>query len=87
MRGSAIVTGLLSVAAVAEARSWQHVGKKQQNKHARGDANALNNYLATRAVPAPRFANSNTTSKRDIGHRYHPRGLVASWMGVWVYGG
>ncbi|KAI1113558.1 serine carboxypeptidase [Nemania sp. NC0429] len=61
MRHSALVAGLLSVAAVADARSWQHVGKKQQTKHARGDANALNNYLATRAVPAPRFANSNTT--------------------------
>lgn len=66
MRGSAIVAGLLSVAAVADARSRQHVGKREQNKHARNDVNALNNYLATRAVPAPRFANSNTTSKSDL---------------------
>lgn len=76
MRGSTIVAGLLSAAAVAEARSWQHVGKKQQNKHARSDPNALNNYLASRAVPEPRFANSNTTSKCDY---QGPLSSSSSW--------
>ncbi|KAI1821532.1 Alpha/Beta hydrolase protein [Xylaria intraflava] len=61
MRGSAILTGLLSVAAVAEARSWQHVGKKQ-NKPARETSRVVDRYLATRQVPKPRFA-SNTTAK------------------------
>ncbi|GAW18538.1 hypothetical protein ANO14919_080140 [Xylariales sp. No.14919] len=61
MRGSAILTGLLSVAAVAEARSWQHVGKKQRNKPARSEINVLDHYLATRQTPEPRFANDNTT--------------------------
>ncbi|KAJ8121344.1 hypothetical protein ONZ43_g2177 [Nemania bipapillata] len=61
MRGSTIVTGLLSVAAVAEARSWQHVGKKQHNKAARSEVNSLDHYLATRTVAADRFLNSNTT--------------------------
>ncbi|KAI1274565.1 serine carboxypeptidase [Xylaria sp. FL0933] len=61
MRSSAIVTGLLSVAAVAEAsRSWQHVGKKQ-HKQARNEANVLDHYLATRVVPEARFLNDNTT--------------------------
>ncbi|KAI3342277.1 serine carboxypeptidase [Ustulina deusta] len=61
MRGSAIVTGLLSVAAVAEARSWQHAGKKQHSKQMRSEVNALDHYLATRVVPEPRFLNKNTT--------------------------
>lgn len=63
MRGSTIVTGLLSVAAVAEARSWQHVGKTQNKKSARSDGNVLNHYLATRTVAENKFLNSNTTSK------------------------
>ncbi|KAI3326852.1 alpha/beta-hydrolase [Xylariaceae sp. AK1471] len=62
MRCSAIVTGLLSVAAVAEARSWQHVGKKQHKpERSNSQGNALDHYLATRQVPEPRFANDNTT--------------------------
>ncbi|KAH8165474.1 hypothetical protein CIB48_g2769 [Xylaria polymorpha] len=61
MRSSTIVAGLLSVAAVTEARSWQHVGKKQHNKPARSEVNHLEHYLATRKVPEPRFANDNTT--------------------------
>ncbi|KAI1156942.1 Alpha/Beta hydrolase protein [Nemania diffusa] len=61
MRGSTIVTGLLSVAAVAEARSWQHVGKTQNKKSARSDGNVLNHYLATRTVAENKFLNSNTT--------------------------
>ncbi|KAF2963487.1 hypothetical protein GQX73_g10083 [Xylaria multiplex] len=61
MRGSAIVIGLLSAAAVADARSWQHVGKKQREKPARSQINVLDHYLATRQTPEPRFANSNTT--------------------------
>ncbi|KAI0855944.1 serine carboxypeptidase [Xylaria cubensis] len=61
MRVPAIVAGLLSVAAVSEARSWQHVGKKQHNKPARSEINHLEHYLATRTVPEPRFANDNTT--------------------------
>ncbi|KAI1308499.1 alpha/beta-hydrolase [Xylaria venustula] len=60
MRGSAIATALLSVAAVAEARSWQHVGKKQ-HQQARSEVNVLDHYLATRAVPEARFLNANTT--------------------------
>jgi carboxypeptidase D len=64
MRCSTILGGLLSVAAVAEARSWQHVGKKQTNQFAaRSESNPLEHYLATRQVPKPRFANSNTASK------------------------
>ncbi|KAI0537176.1 serine carboxypeptidase [Xylaria digitata] len=61
MRGSAIATGLLSVAAVVDARSWQHVGKKQRERPARSQINVLDHYLATRQTPEPRFANSNTT--------------------------
>ncbi|KAI0394304.1 alpha/beta-hydrolase [Xylariaceae sp. FL0594] len=62
MRYSSIIGGLLSVAAVVEARSWQHVGKKQPNKlAARSEFNPLEHYLATRQVPKPRFANDNTT--------------------------
>ncbi|KAI0402507.1 Alpha/Beta hydrolase protein [Xylaria palmicola] len=62
MRASAIVTGLLSAAAVAEARSWQHVGKKQ-HKPARSSEgiSPLDHYLATRQVPKHRFLNDNTT--------------------------
>ena len=64
MRSSTIVTGLLSVAAVAEAtRSWQHVGKRQ-TKQVRSEVNVLEEYLATRAVPDARFLNDNTTSKK-----------------------
>jgi len=70
MRSSTIIGGLLSVAAVAGARSWQHVGKKQTDKlAARSEGNPLEHYLATRQVPKPRFANDNTTSKSIHVHR------------------
>ncbi|GAP84604.1 putative serine-type carboxypeptidase protein [Rosellinia necatrix] len=61
MRGFAIATGILSVLHVAEARSWQHVGKKQRDRPTRSEVNTLDYYLATRQVPSPRFANDNTT--------------------------
>lgn len=57
-------TLLLSAAALAEGkRSLQHVGKKDATpKSSRSDqASFLANYLATRQVPAPKFANENTT--------------------------
>ncbi|KAI0383321.1 alpha/beta-hydrolase [Hypomontagnella monticulosa] len=54
---------LLSVAAVEARRSFQHAGKKDvipkpavQNRD-----DFLSHYLATRQVPAPKFANENTT--------------------------
>ncbi|KAI0836636.1 alpha/beta-hydrolase [Hypoxylon sp. FL0890] len=55
---------LLSAAAVAEARrSFQHVGKKDifPKSAASNIDNTLAHYLATRQVPAPKFANDNTT--------------------------
>ncbi|KAI1814014.1 Alpha/Beta hydrolase protein [Poronia punctata] len=61
MRYSTFLTGLLSVSAVADARSWQHVGKKQTNKfEGRGDSNPIERYLATRQTHKPRFANEKT---------------------------
>jgi carboxypeptidase D len=77
MRCSAIVTGLLSVAAVAEARSWQHVGKKQHKpERSNNGGNFLDNFLATRQVPQPRFANDNTTSKFSL----PSISAVVSWL-------
>ncbi|KAI2630047.1 Alpha/Beta hydrolase protein [Xylaria nigripes] len=61
MRSSTIVAGLLSVAAVAEARSWQHVGRKQP-KFTRSEGNLIDRYLATRRLPEHQFAN-NATAK------------------------
>ncbi|KAI1140094.1 alpha/beta-hydrolase [Hypoxylon sp. FL0543] len=55
---------LLSVAAVADARrSFQHVGKKDifAKSASSNNDNPLAHYLATRQVPAPKFANANTT--------------------------
>ncbi|KAI1099531.1 alpha/beta-hydrolase [Jackrogersella minutella] len=54
---------LLSTAAVTEAkRSFQHVGKKDFTKSTvLNRENSLEHYLATRQVPAPKFANANTT--------------------------
>ncbi|KAI1394372.1 alpha/beta-hydrolase [Hypoxylon trugodes] len=55
---------LLSAAATVEARrSLQHVGKKDINQRSSvsDQNNYLAHYLATRQVPAPKFANDNTT--------------------------
>ncbi|KAI1336708.1 serine carboxypeptidase [Xylariaceae sp. FL0016] len=62
MRWTTAVAGLLSAAAVTEARSYQHVGKKEPRKAQKQDTNAfLAHYLATRQVSQPKFANDNTT--------------------------
>ncbi|CAJ2502213.1 Uu.00g096070.m01.CDS01 [Anthostomella pinea] len=60
MRWTTITAGLVSVAAVADARSYQHVGKKSP-KHTPDADSYLAHFLATRQVPAPKFANDNTT--------------------------
>ncbi|KAL7622848.1 hypothetical protein AAE478_006527 [Parahypoxylon ruwenzoriense] len=65
MHWPTLVSGLLlSAAAVDARRSFQHVGKKDQisKKSAAPDHDSfLAHYLATRQVPAPKFANDNTT--------------------------
>ncbi|KAI2618116.1 alpha/beta-hydrolase [Hypoxylon sp. NC1633] len=55
---------LLSATSVIEARrSFQHVGKKDLDRKsaAQNNHDYLTHYLATRQVPAPKFANDNTT--------------------------
>ncbi|OTA93971.1 hypothetical protein M434DRAFT_395199 [Hypoxylon sp. CO27-5] len=54
---------LLTAAAATEARrSFQHVGKKDVTRSTTPkNDNTLAHYLATRQVPAPKFANANTT--------------------------
>ncbi|KAI1434540.1 Alpha/Beta hydrolase protein [Xylaria sp. CBS 124048] len=59
MRSGLFFAGLLSAAAVAEARSWQHVGK-EQHKPKRSASNTADRYLATRKVHEPKFENNNT---------------------------
>ena len=62
-----LATGLVCVAtAVNGRRSLQHVGKRDPvPKSTIADReNALEHFLATRQVPAPKFANANTTSKK-----------------------
>ncbi|KAI1778554.1 alpha/beta-hydrolase [Hypoxylon cercidicola] len=63
MRWQTFASGLLCLAAAAEARrSFQHVGKKDVHKStARDEERSLAKFLATRQVPAPKFANENTT--------------------------
>ncbi len=60
MRASTILCGLLSVAGFTYARSWQHVGKKSKTP---APLKLQRDYLATRQVPEPKFANDNTTSE------------------------
>ncbi|KAI1250268.1 hypothetical protein MGN70_007321 [Eutypa lata] len=56
---STILCGLLSVAGLADARrSWQHVGKKSKEL---APSKFQRDFLATREVPEPKFANDNTT--------------------------
>ncbi|KAI0880249.1 alpha/beta-hydrolase [Annulohypoxylon maeteangense] len=59
-----LAAGLMSVASVAEGRrSFQHVGKREptpKSTHLDGES-ALEHFLATRQVPAAKFANANTT--------------------------
>ncbi|KAI0009938.1 Alpha/Beta hydrolase protein [Xylariaceae sp. FL0662B] len=53
---------LLSLAVVTtDARSFRHVGKRDPVKSVPRQTDFLANYLATRQLPAPKFANENTT--------------------------
>lgn len=63
MRAAAtFLYGLLSVAAgLADARSWQHVGKKSKKEVA--PSKLQSNFLATRQVPEPKFASNSTRSE------------------------
>ncbi|KAK9413808.1 putative Carboxypeptidase [Seiridium unicorne] len=61
MRWSTVASSLLSVAAVAESRSWQHVGRQNPRSAPSGD-NFMSHYLATRETAEPKFLNDNTTS-------------------------
>lgn len=67
MRWSKLAAGLLSVAAVADAkRSFQHVGKRDPTPKSTIDEHTLEHFLATRKVAAPKFLNNNTTSKKLV---------------------
>lgn len=62
MHWSKLAAGLLSVAAVADAkRSFQHVGKRDPTPKSTIDEHTLEHFLATRKVAAPKFLNDNTT--------------------------
>ncbi|KAH6656070.1 Alpha/Beta hydrolase protein [Truncatella angustata] len=61
MRWSTITSGLLSIAAVAGARDFQHVGRQAPRTAPAGD-NFMSHYLATRQTTEPKFLNDNTTS-------------------------
>ncbi|RYP45861.1 hypothetical protein DL768_007857 [Monosporascus sp. mg162] len=61
MRSAMILCGLLSAAAgFADARSWQHVGKKKPQEFAA--SKLQRDYLAGRQAPKPKFA-TNSTAK------------------------
>ncbi|KAI0134045.1 putative serine-TYPE carboxypeptidase F precursor [Xylariales sp. AK1849] len=60
MHWSTVVSGLLSLAAVTDARSWQHVGRKAPVSAPTGDT-FMSQYLATRQTTEPKFLNDNTT--------------------------
>lgn len=62
MHWSTIASGLLSVAAVSESRSWQHVGREAPRMAPAN--NFASHYLASRQSTEPKFLNDNTTSMR-----------------------
>ncbi|ORY68989.1 carboxypeptidase cpdS precursor [Pseudomassariella vexata] len=60
MHWSTVVASLVTVAAVTEARSWQHVGRKPPvSSPNAGDY--LTHFLETRETADSKFANANTT--------------------------
>ncbi|KAI0017048.1 Alpha/Beta hydrolase protein [Xylariomycetidae sp. FL0641] len=61
MRWTSVISGLSAVAVVAEARSWQHVGKKaQQPKRRTAPIEGLNRYAESPDTSNYKFANNNT---------------------------
>lgn len=77
MRWSSIASSLLPLAALAESRSWQHVGK-QAPRAALKDDNFVSHYLANRQTTGSKFLNDNTTSMENSKAIMMRRNLLTS---------